>query len=308
MSRYLVTGGAGFVGCHLVERLVRDGHEVVAVDNERSGDWSRLRVACERHHRDIVDLTKEEWAHLCGGVDAVFHLAAEKYNSSKSTPERVIGTNIVATQRLADGAVMAGVRKIVFTSSLYAYGSLGPEPMRETDVPYPRTTYGMSKIAGEHQLRVAGVSQGLNWAVARLFFVYGPRQFAEGGYKSVIVVNFERLARSEQPVIFGDGLQALDYIYVDDVIESLLKLAEPCNDRVIVNIGAGCATTVAEMTAMMIDVSGKQTSPRFAPADWTAGTARYSSNHRMIDEVGLTPMVSLRDGLERTWADMRSSS
>lgn len=306
MTDCLVTGGAGFIGSHLMSTLDREGMGIRAIDNERSGDWSRVVAPCERIHRDLAAMTVDEFAEACDGVDVVFHLAAEKYNSSKSTPERVIATNISATQRLLDAAVRVGVRKVVFTSSLYAYGSLGPAPMCETDLPKPITTYGMSKVAGEHMLRTAGFQSGLAWAVARLFFVYGTHQYAEGGYKSVIISNFERLLRGEAPVIFGDGTQALDYVYIDDVTRALLMLADPANDGVLVNVGSGEAVDIRTLTGLMCEVADSASSPRFEPPDWTAGSVRAASIARILDLVGWRPEVSLPAGLEHVWNWMRS--
>ncbi|MCU1403201.1 MAG: NAD-dependent epimerase/dehydratase family protein, partial [Microbacteriaceae bacterium] len=211
MTTYLVTGGAGFIGHSLVNRLVANGHRVIAVDNERSGDWSRVDERAERDARGIQDFTIDDWRERLQAVDVVFHLAAEKYNSSNATPERVLDINVVATERLFRAA--AGiVDKVVFTSSLYSYGSMGPATMSERDRPEPTTHYGVSKLAGEHMLRAISRETPLSWTVARLFFIYGPRQYAGGGYKSVIMSNFERIKRGEAPTIRGDGLQSLDYV------------------------------------------------------------------------------------------------
>ena len=148
-GRALVTGAAGFIGCHLVDALDARGWSVVGIDNERSGDWSRVSSSCERVVRDLADLGTDDLADLCAGADVVFHLAAEKYNSPGSSAQRIIDVNIAATQRLCEAAGRSRAGKVVFTSSLYAYGSIGPDAMRESDVPRPTTMYGVSKVAGE---------------------------------------------------------------------------------------------------------------------------------------------------------------
>ena len=299
-SRALVTGAAGFIGAHLVDTLLDTGIEVVGVDNERSGDWSRVDTRCERVSGDISLMSADDFARATAGCDVVYHLAAEKYNSSLSTPSRVIDTNISATQRLIEGASASGVRKIVFTSSLYAYGSLGPEAMSETDVPLPRTMYGLSKLAGEHLLRVAGLSSGLEWAAARLFFTYGTRQYAEGGYKSVIVANFERLRDGDRPLIVGDGLQVLDYIHVSDVVAGLIRLAGPEYREVVVNIGSGIGPTINELTATMCEVAGLPCRPVNGPPDWTAGSRRVA-DVALMQSMGLGVSVDLASGLREFW-------
>ena len=173
----------------------------------------------------------------------------------KATPQQIIDVNISASRRLFEAAAQAARPKVVFASSLYAYGSMGPAPMRETDVPTPDTVYGISKVAGEQLLRLRYDGSMVPWSVARLFFVYGPRQYARGGYKSVIVANFERLVRGEAPTIFGDGLQALDYVYIDDVVEALIELAAPAHNGKTLNICSGLATTINDLTAAMIATS-----------------------------------------------------
>ncbi len=301
VARALVTGAAGFIGCHLVEALAASGTEVVGLDDGRTGDWDRIQAPCRRVERDLADCSVAELADLCAGVDVVFHLAAEKHNSAKDSPQRIIDVNVSATSRLFDAAGRAARPKVVFTSSLYAYGSMGPDTMRETDVPAPSTTYGVSKLAGEHLLRVAERQHGLNWTVARLFFVYGPRQYALGGYKSVIVSNFERLARGEAPVVFGDGEQALDYVFVADVVDALVAMAAPEHHGKTINVASGHGVTVNELTAAMIAASGSAVTPRAEPADWTAGSRRVGDPSLAAGELAWKAETPLAAGLARCW-------
>ncbi len=298
----LVTGAAGFIGSHVVAALHAAGCHVTGIDNERSGDWSRVDAGCAQVRRDLAELTPDALDELCRDVDVVFHLAAEKHNSAKATPQQIIDVNISATRRLFEAAARAPRAKVVFASSLYAYGSMGPDAMRETDLPAPKTVYGISKLAGEHLLRVPYARDLLAWSVARLFFVYGPRQYAEGGYKSVIASNFERLARGEAPTVYGDGEQSLDYVYIDDVVAALLALAAPEHDGRILNVSSGQATTVNELTAKMIAVTGTAIAPRSCPADWTAGSRRVGDPAAAGRELRWRASTPIDTGLERYWS------
>ncbi|HWL00889.1 MAG TPA: NAD-dependent epimerase/dehydratase family protein [Microbacteriaceae bacterium] len=304
MTTYLVTGGAGFIGHHLVDRLLGDGHRVVVVDNERSGRWDRVAAAAERDTRGIEAFSLSDWMERLKGVDVVFHLAAEKYNSSHATPERVLDVNVVATERLFRAAAVS-VDKLVFTSSLYAYGAVGPEVMRETDLPAPRTHYGASKLMGEHLLRAIDRDTPFAWTVARLFFIYGPNQYAEGGYKSVIMTNFERLAAGLAPTIKGDGEQALDYVYIDDCIDALIELAGHRHDGGTFNVATGEGPTINQLTDTMMEVVGYLGSPVALPPDWTAGTFRVG-DPALLTKAGWRPRVGLEDGLDRVWSWMRN--
>ncbi len=302
LSTAVVTGAAGFIGSHLTARLVEQGWAVRGLDNERSGDWRRLTVPVDRIERDLTSLSGDELLSLCDGATALFHLAAEKHNSSKTTPQRTIEVNVLATQRLFDAAARAGIPRVVFTSSLYAYGPRGPESMTEDDLPAPTTVYGASKVAGEHLLRVAGRASELSWTVARLFFIYGPRQYAEGGYKSVIVKNFERIRRGESPVILGDGEQALDYVYVDDCVEALLAMLGPEHDGCIYNVATGRSITVNKLTSLMLHASGSDLEPVTGPADETAGTVRKGSPELVERRLGWRASTPIEEGLARVWA------
>jgi len=299
-ARILVTGGAGFIGSHLIDRLLLAGPlEIVALDSLHTGSWTNVSsdARIRKVTADFSVLSQDEFGRILHGVDFLFHLAAEKHNQSLDVPERVLAVNIDATYRLLRAAAAAGVRKVIFTSSLYAAGGLTLPPMSETDLPQPTTVYGVSKLAGEHLLHHLAVAERLRSTAFRLFFVYGPRQFAGSGYKSVIVRNFERILRDEAPVIAGDGTQSLDYVHVSDVTRALVAGLQPSADGEMMHIGSGTAISVNDLTALMLEVAGSGRAPVYAPADWTAGTTRACTNRKAASLLGWTPAVAMRPGL-----------
>lgn len=302
----LVTGGAGFIGRHLIRELLQRGVHVRTIDSGQTGRIDLVDSTVNLVERDIADVSAKEWRDLLVDVDVVFHLAAQKYNTPGITGDQILASNVHATWRLASASAEAGTSRFVFASSLYAYGSLGPKIMSESDVPHPRTLYGASKLMGEHILNVAGETNGLSWQVARLFFVYGPGQFADGGYKSVIVSNFERIAGGKAPLINGDGHQSLDYIFVEDAVSGLIALAESNTDRLTVNLSSGVATPVQELTSLMIEISGTDMLPEYAPSDWTASTIRFGDTRLSRERLQWTPSVTLQEGLSRTWTSLMS--
>ena len=307
-KRIVVTGGAGFIGSHLCRRLVELGaSEVVALDSLRYGDLSNLAdtpsVRVEKHTLGTDDPAL--LAPLLDGADGLFHLAAEKHNQSIDSPRDVMRANIEGTQALYAAALTAGVPRVVFSSSLYAYGRMVGTPMREDDLPQPRTVYGISKLAGEHLLAHAAKDGAMAARVLRYFFVYGPRQWAGMGYKSVIIRNAERLLAGQRPLVVGDGTQALDYVYVDDVVDATLRaLATPVVDPShveVLNVSSGRAVPVNELLEALCRIAGKPFSPEHALADWTAGTARAGENAKIAASLGWVPRTRLEDGLRRTW-------
>ncbi|HSQ01438.1 MAG TPA: NAD-dependent epimerase/dehydratase family protein [Candidatus Dormibacteraeota bacterium] len=301
----LVTGGCGFIGAHLVAALLRDGAARVVVLDRIDMPPSRLDLAADGRmrfvrHRLGSDPTRELDATL-DGVDLVVHLAAEKHRPSLDDPDELLATNVVGTRRLYDAAARAGVRKVVFSSSLYAYGRLHEPPMDESECPQPTTLYGMSKLFGEQLLRLHTADGRMHGDALRFFFVYGPGQYAGTGYKSVIVRSFEHLARGEAPVINGDGRQALDYVFVDDVVEAVVRcLLAPGGGRLL-NVGSGRATRVGDLVERLCATAGVDCRPRSAPPDWTHGTHRVGAIDRIRETLGWTPAVGLDEGLRRTW-------
>lgn len=306
---FLVTGGTGFIGSHLVNRLASYGADVRVIDDGSTGTRSNLNKSVEVVQSDIRSFSEEDWEILLRPSDTVFHLAARKLNTPGVTDEDLLATNLGSTIALARAGRSVGISNIVFSSSLYVYGHGHKRLTNEVSLPTPQTLYGMSKLAGEHSLTSILGSSNIAWSSARLFFTYGPKQYPGSGYKSVIVKNFERIRDGLEPLICGSGEQSLDYIYVDDVIEALILLGQKAKPGSVFNVSSGNPITIRNLTGLMLEASGRsQLSPRFIEPDWTDGTIRGGENSKLQEELGWFPRVSLRDGLERTWCDMLATT
>jgi len=304
-SRVAVTGGGGFIGSHLVAQLVAAGVErVIVIDNRGFG--SEASLAMQRGNVTLIshDLGRDDRLALVPhfeGVEHLFHLAAVKHSEGTDDPELMITSNILGTYAVLDAAIRAGVRRVVFASSLYVYGRLQGPPCRESDPPAPRTLYGISKLTGEQLLQLFHQRHNLEFAALRFFFVYGPRQSTRTGYRPVIVKSLERLATGEAPVIFGDGAQVLDYVYVEDAARAAIAAMRADLRAEVLNVGSGHAVTIAGLMEAMIRVSGRRLTPVHAEPDWTAGTQRVADVNRIRAVLGWSPQVTLDEGLRRTY-------
>jgi UDP-glucose 4-epimerase len=308
----LVTGGCGFIGSHLVRRLLTSGAaRVVVLDSLRYGSVANLAGDAARVEIVPFVLGSDPAAGLAApfaGIDYVFHLAAEKHSQSLDDPTAVLRSNIEGTHALFAAASAAGVRKVVFASSLYVYGRMQGPPYREDELPRPTTVYGISKLCGEHLLAHFAATRGLRGNVLRYLFVYGPRQFAGTGYRSVIVKSMERILAGEPPVIFGDGMQALDYVYVDDAVEATIAALEVPVVGEVLNIGSGQATTVKALLDTVLAASGRPLGTVHGPPDWTAGSSRVGDVGKARALLGWSARTPLSAGLARAfeWVVSRS--
>jgi UDP-glucose 4-epimerase len=304
-STFMVTGGCGFIASHLISQLLAGGAtRVIALDSLDYGRVEnlpspdpRLQIVQHRLGRESHCFLKE----ILAGVDYVFHLAAEKHNQSLDNPQKVIDANIAGTHALLQAAVECGVKKIVFTSSLYAYGRMQGVPYLESELPQPRTVYGISKLTGEHLCALFHQRHGLPFVCLRYLFVYGPRQYTNLGYKSVIVKNFQRLLAGEPPIINGDGRQTLDYVYVEDAVKATLRaMLSPLNSEVL-NVATGSGVCVIDLIASMQEVAGTLFTPVFAPADVTHGSCRVGNPAKLKFALEFVPATPLLDGLKATF-------
>ncbi len=307
-TRVVVTGGAGFIGSHLVDRLLQLGVSSIAViDNVRYGSVANISLHDNRislHTIDIGTVEPGELTSIFSGAKYVFHLAAEKLNASVDNPNRMLSTNIQWSLNVFEAARVAGVRKVAFTSSLYAYGRMAGKPYQEEETLGPATVYGVSKVAGEN-LAMMYSKMGLETVVLRYLFVYGPRQWGNAGYKSVIVKNFERLLHGKSPIVFGDGSQTLDYIYVSDAVEATILALMSAANGTILNVGSGEGTTILNLTKSMLATSGSDSPIQYEAPDWTHGSHRVGDISRIRHSLDWSPKISLQEGLRKTYDWLR---
>lgn len=290
----MVTGGCGFVGAHLVRRLAREGaSRVVVVDDLRHGAATVLAgVDVELVTHALGTDPHPDLERAMRGIDCVLHLAAEKHNISKQDPARIARANVDGTRSVVQAALTCGVRKIVFASSLYVYGRDRGAPFAEREPLEPTTAYGKSKLEGE---RLVATFSGESCAL-RYMFVYGPRLAGAIAERSLIASTFARLVANEPPIVFGDGRQSLDFVFVDDVVEAtLVAMRESATGAY--NVGSGVATPVRDLVARMSRIAGSSASPVFAPADETANTSRVASVAKFAEAFGWRATTSLDDGL-----------
>ena len=308
-ASFAVTGGCGFIGANVVQQLLDQGAgRVLVLDSLKAGRRERLPADDRVAFAETIlgGASVDELTGRLRGVDGVFHLAAEKHRPSLDSPRDLVLTNVLGTRDIIEAGKAAGIRKLVFSSSLYAYGRVSGPPMVETEPCRPHTLYGTTKLAGEN-LVDAVYRTGAYAAVSlRYFFVYGPRQYVGTGYKSVVVANLERMRRNEPPLIHGDGEQALDYSHVDDIARAtILAMSREVNGKVL-NVGSGRALSVNDLTGAMMQAAGLRFDPVFDEADDTAGSCRVANTGHAESLLGFRSHVPLEDGLRSTWEWIRS--
>lgn len=298
-----ISGGAGFIGAALANELHSRGqYKIKLFDNLSTGDWSRLNYSADKTLVDISIAKVEDLVEALSGTEILFHLSAVKLHNEKNSFDELIMHNVIGTQKLLEAAGQAGVKKVVFTSSLYAYGLLEMESFTEDLMPFPSTVYGASKLFGEGLVSISAKKYGFEYSIARLFFIYGEKQYSQGGYKSVIVNNFERLKSGLPAVINGDGEQILDYLHVSDCVSALISLSEKTTNDIF-NVSSSEPLSIEKLTTKMLQIAG-QTELSYAEPDWTQGTRRVGSNKKIHNLTGWTPKITLEEGLERTWRSL----
>jgi UDP-N-acetylglucosamine/UDP-N-acetyl-alpha-D-glucosaminouronate 4-epimerase len=271
----LVTGGGGFIGHHLVRRLLADGNEVRVLDNFSTGRRERL----EGLEVGLVegDLRSYERAHAAvRGTDVVFHLGAlPSVPRSVQDPLTTGAVNVEGTLNVLLAARDEDVRRVVFASSSSVYGANQTLPKTESDQPLPISPYGVSKVAAEHYCRAFTSVYGLETISLRLFNVFGAGQDPLSQYAAVVPRFIAALASEERPIVYGDGHQTRDFTYVDDVVEAFVLAGQqdvPAGD--VFNISAGAETSLLELIAILNDLMGTAIEPQFEPA--RAGEVRRS--------------------------------
>ena len=295
--RVLITGGAGFIGSHLAEHFSASGSEVRVLDNLRTGYLRNLEgLNCDFHRGSVTKA--DELAAAMDGVELVFHLAAMvSVPESMEHPDECVRINTLGALNVLAVARKAGARKVVLASSAAVYGDNPQVPKREDMLPEPKSPYAVTKLDGEYYLRMYREAWGLDTVSLRFFNVFGPRQDPASQYAAAVPIFVHRALRHEDLVIFGDGGQVRDFIFVKDLVRAILLAVDRGNE--VYNVGRGEFITVLELAQRIISVTGSRSKIVFAgerPGDIRASYADISR----LRGLGFTPSADLDSGLAAT--------
>ncbi|HZO90853.1 MAG TPA: SDR family oxidoreductase [Chthonomonadaceae bacterium] len=307
MAKSLVTGGAGFIGSHLVRRLIAEGHEVTVLDNLSTGSRANLAevepairfVEGDIRHQGLL-------ARLMSGIDYVFHQAAlPSVPRSIADPAASHDVNVNGTLNLLLAAREAGVRRVICAASSSAYGNTAVLPKVESMPATPRSPYAVTKYVGELYCQVFHQVYGLETVALRYFNVFGPRQSPRSQYAAAVPRFIHALLHREPPVIYGDGEQTRDFTYVENVVDANLRAALAPAEAVagqVFNIGCGDRISLNRLVAELQEILGVSIPPRYEPS--RTGDVRDSQADiaKARQAFGYTPAIGLAEGLRRTVA------
>ena len=298
--RTLVTGGAGFLGAALANRLVKEGHTVLALDDLTAGDPRRLSSDVLLTRGDVRDVPKL-WT-LLQGVDCVYHLAARvRVPESIHYPSDYNAVNVGGTVAVMEAMRDTGVRRVVFASSGALYGEQAHQPVDEGQLPNPNSPYGVSKVAAEYYLATLGTLYNIETVSLRVFNAYGPSQDLPPSYPPVIPQLLKQAQTGGSLVIFGEGTQTRDFVFLDDVVDALVAAATATDvNRAVINVGSGREISINDLAACVARVSGKQISVLHNQGQ-EGGVSRLVADVGLAqDLLGWAPSTELEEGLRLT--------
>ena len=314
MRRVLVTGGAGFIGSHLVERLLRDGFAVTVLDNFATGAREHVSREADLVEGDVAERALVDRVVAKGRFDAVFHVAGQaSIRLSFAEPDVDLRTNVVGTINVVRACADAGVPRLVYASSMTAYGEPDRIPTPEYVACVPVSYYGVTKYSAERYVHVTGARPDVELAVTslRMFNVYGPRQGLDNPYQGVLAIFLGNVLRGEPITIHGDGEQTRDFVFVDDVVHSWMRvLDDPGTHGAVLNVGSGVETSVNELAHAVLAALGESHDAwEMRRQDVQLGDQRRAAaDISALRSLGWKPTVALVDGIARTAAWARSAS
>ncbi len=302
-ARLTLIGGAGLIGSHVVDRLLREPvAQLTVFDNFVRGRDESLAAARQDSRVSLVNgsmTNRDELRAAISGADGVFQLASLWLGECVNEPRRAWEVNVLGNWNVIEASRELGVKRIVYSSSASVYGNAVVTPMTEDHPFNNRTTYGATKIACEQMYRAIYEQHKLPYVGLRYMNVYGPRMDYEGVYVSVIMKVLDRIFEGRPPVIFGDGSQVYDFIYVEDVAEAnVLAMKADCADEFF-NVGKGVGTTINELVQILLELTGSSLQPEYRPQAQSFVTHRIGSTEKATRLLGFRAGTPLREGLER---------
>ncbi|MGC4097211.1 MAG: NAD-dependent epimerase/dehydratase family protein [Nitrospira sp.] len=303
--RFLITGGAGLMGSHITDRLLAKGaSEIILLDNFVRGSMHNIESALKDRWVRLVkgdirdlDLLRE----LATGVDGVFHMAALRITACADSPREAMEVMLVGTHNVLQTVAEQKVGRLVYASSASVYGLADVFPTSENHHAFNnRTLYGTAKMAGEGMARSFADMYGIQYVALRYFNVYGPRMDIHGRYTEVLVRWLDRIGTGEPPLIFGDGSQTMDLVYIDDVTDAnIIAMESEITDEVF-NVASGTETSLLGLLTAVLNVTGSTLKPEFLPArSVNPVPRRLADTKKAEDLLGFKAKVSVEEGLRR---------
>ena len=291
----LITGGAGFIGSHLADHLVKK-HNVTVLDDLSTGKRENVPDGADFVEGSILDVELVD--KVFADIDFVFHQAAAvSVADSMHDPQRTFDVNTIGTLNVLKTSVSNGVKKVVFASSAALYGNNPVNPKHESIMLEPKSPYAISKLDGEYLLKMFREEYGIKTTALRYFNVYGPRQDASSPYSGVISLFVKRALAGEDIIIHGDGMQTRDFVYVEDVVRAN-ELVLKHGDGEVFNVGTGKSITVNELAERIVEITGSES--RIVYGEGRAGDVRFSeADVGAIEDIEYRAQVSVEEGLRR---------
>ena len=315
-GRILITGGAGLVGSHIADRLVDNGvAEIIVYDNFVRGRNENLVHALSRGAVRVVEgdlRDRKLLAETVQGVDLIFHQAAIRITQCAEEPRLALEVLVEGTFNVLEAAVEAGVKKVVAASSASVYGLAEEFPTTESHHPYNnRTLYGAAKVFDEGLLRSFRDMYGLDYVALRYFNVYGPRMDIYGAYTEVLIRWMDRIAAGQPPLIFGDGMQTMDFVYIEDIARANILAAQADVTDEVFNIASGTETSLNELATTLARVMGSNLQLEYGPERKVNPVPRRLADvNKARRMLGFESTISLEEGLHRLvewWRDEKRS-
>ena len=295
----LFTGGAGFIGSHVVPLLLERGYRIRVFDNMFRGDREAVAKLVAGGNVELIDQDVRYGGAVqraIRGCECVIHFAAVSINKSIADPYESMDINMIGNHNVFAAAADEGVRRLVFASSASVYGEPDKLPMHEDDPLSPLTPYCISKRAGEDLLRFYQGRAGLSWIALRFFNVYGPGQQTTAYYTSVINHFVNRLRAGRPPIIDGRGEQSMDFVHVHDVATSVVAALECERANLPINVGTGIDTSIAELARILVEGVGANVEPQFNERDVLV-SRRAADINRAREVLGWAPTIGVKEGM-----------
>ncbi len=313
-TRVLITGGAGLIGSHIADHLLREGvRHIVVLDNFSRGRRENLAAALSQGRVSVIEgdiRDRGTVARAMQDIDLVFHQAAIRITQCAQEPRLALEVLADGTFNVLEAAVQAGVRKIIAASSASIYGLADAFPTEERHHPYNnRTLYGAAKAFNEGLLRSFHETYGLHYVALRYFNVYGPRMDVHGAYTEVLIRWMERIAQGLPPVILGDGTQTMDFVYVEDVARANILAARADASDEVCNVATGRETSLNDLARALLAVMGSSLAPEYGPERRVNPVPRrLASTAKAATVLGFRAETTLEDGLKRLVQWWRAAS